>query len=107
MNALLLKASRIEVEKAKSARDIAQLDYDTEVKIYDQYEQQLYDAFHKKIPMDMFLDIRNMKRIQARIVRDAHNRLIAATIRLDNAETDHDIAFNAVHQHYSPAEHHA
>jgi len=99
MNSLILKAARMELETAKSKRTTAQLDYDAEVKLYDEYEAKLHDAFHGNVPMDKFLEVRNLKRTQARIVRDAHDRLTAAVVRVDNAETDYDIAFNAVHVH--------
>jgi hypothetical protein len=99
MNNLILKAARMELDAARSKRTTAQLDYDAEVKLYDEYEAKLHEAFHTNVPMDKFLEVRNLKRTQARIVRDAHNRLTAAIVRVDNAETEYDIAFTAVHVH--------
>ena len=90
----MMKAARAELADARMKRDIAKLDYDAEVKLYDQCQQNLHDAFRNSVPMDRFLEFREMKRLQARIVRDAHARFVAAITRVDIAENDYDIAFN-------------
>ena len=43
--------------------------------------------------MDKFLQMRDMKRVQARVVRESFRTLVAAMNALDDAETQYDVLF--------------
>jgi hypothetical protein len=87
------KIARMEIADAKANLESARTNYDAEVKIYDECETMLMDALlnHKTTPMQRFLELRESKRIQARIVRDAFGLLSRAMSRLDDAETNYDL----------------
>ena len=41
--------------------------------------------------MDKFLQLRDMERVQARVVRDSFRTLVAAMNALDDAESNYDV----------------
>jgi hypothetical protein len=94
MNTPQLKGARTWLLDAKEKQTIAQADYDAEVELYKQCEQELLDAFNEKVSTERFLEIREMKRLQGKIVRDAHQRLSLAMHIVDLAETEYDMAFS-------------
>jgi len=80
------------LELAQTALANAQHDYDNEVKIYDEYEERLYGAFHLPASMLEFLTIRRQKEAQARVVAQAYSRLAAAQAHLETARMQHEFA---------------
>ena len=79
--------------EAKKNQDVAQANYDSEVRLLKECEQELLDAFNAKVGTDEFLAIREMKRLQSKIVRESHQRLTLAMHVVDLAETEYDMAF--------------
>lgn len=94
MNSPHIKSTRTWLINAKEKQDIAQAVYDSEVQLFKECEKELLDAFNNKVSTDRFLEIREMKKIQGRIVREAHHRLSLAMHVVDLAETDYDMAFS-------------
>ena len=93
MNTLQLKTTRMWLLEAKKNQDVAQADYDSEVRLLKEYEKQLMDAFNANMGIEGFLAIREMKRLQTKIVRESHHRLTLAMHAVDLAETEYDMAF--------------
>ena len=94
MNTPQLKGARTWLLDAKEKQTIAQADYDAEVELYKQCERDLLAAFNENADTARFLEIREMKRLQGRIVREAHQRLSLAMHIVDLAETEYDMAFS-------------
>jgi len=94
MNTPQLKGARTWLLDAKEKQSIAQADYDAEVELYKKYERDLLSAFNENADTARFLEIREMKRLQGRIVREAHQRLSLAMHIVDLAETEYDMAFS-------------
>ena len=93
MNSLEKKIAIVDVMNAKEKVSLAQAAHDAELKILKDCEVALDAAFHAKVPMDKFLRMRDMKRIQARVVRESFRTLVAAMNALDDAETRYDVLF--------------
>ena len=100
MTSIQAKIARMDIADAKANLENAKTNYDAEVKIYDECETMLMDALlnHKTTPMERFLQLRESKRIQARIVRDAFGLVARAMGALDDAESKYDLL---VARHYS------
>jgi len=94
MNTPQLKGARTWLLDAKDKQSIAQADYDAEVELYKQCERDLLAAFNENVSTDRFLEIREMKRLQGKIVRESHQRLSLAMHIVDLAETEYDMAFS-------------
>jgi hypothetical protein len=94
MNTPQLKAARTWLLQAKEQQDIAQAEYNSEVELYKQCEKEIVDAFNEKVSTPRFLEIREMKRLQGKVMRDAHQRLSLAMHVVDLAETEYDMAFS-------------
>lgn len=93
MNSLEKKVAITEVANAREKLSLAQSAHDVEIKILKECEDAICAAFHAKVPMDKFLQLRDMKRIQARVVRESFRTLVAAMNALDDAETHYDVLF--------------
>ena len=93
MNSLEKKIAIMDVMNAKEKVSLAQAAHDAEVKTLKECEEAVSAAFHAKVPMDKFLQLRDMKRIQARVVRESFRTLVAAMNALDDAETHYDVLF--------------
>ena len=93
MNTPQLKTTRMWLLEAKKNQDIAQAEYDAEFRLLKDYEKELTAAFNANVGMEEFMAIREMKRLQTKIVRDAHHRLTLAMHAVDLAETEYDMAF--------------
>ena len=93
MNSLEKKIAILDVMNAKERVSLAQCAHDVEIKILKDCETALGAAFHNKVPMDKFLQLRESKRIQARVVRESFRTLVAAMNALDDAETHYDVVF--------------
>lgn len=91
MNSLEKKIAIKDVMNAKERVSLAQAAHDAETKTLKDCEAALDVAFHAKVPMDKFLQLRDMKRIQARVVRESFRTLVAAMNALDDAESHYDI----------------
>jgi hypothetical protein len=94
MNNPHIKSARTWLLNAKEKQDIAQADYDSEVQLFKECERELLQAFNDKVSTERFLEIREMKKIQGRIMREAHQRLSLAMHVVDLAETEYDMAFS-------------
>ena len=91
MNSLEKKMAIMDVMNAKDKVSLAQAAHDAEVKTLKDCEEAVCTAFHAKVPMDKFLQLRDMKRIQARVVRETFRTLVAAMNALDDAESHYDV----------------
>lgn len=91
MNSLEKKIAIKDVMNAKEKVSLAQAAHDAETKILKECEDTLSAAFHAKVTMDKFLQLRDMKRIQARVVRESFRTLVAAMNALDDAESHYDV----------------
>ena len=91
MNSLEKKIAIMDVMNAKDKVSLAQAAHDAEVKTLKECEAALDAGFHAKVPMDKFLQLRDMKRIQARVVRETFRTLVAAMNALDDAESHYDV----------------
>jgi len=91
MNSLEKKIAIMDVLNAKDRVSLAQAAHDVEVKTLKECEAALDAAFHAKVPMDKFLQFRESKRIQARVVRESFRTLVAAMNALDDAENNYDV----------------
>jgi hypothetical protein len=95
MNSLEMKIARHEISDAKQKLSVAQCAHETEVKALEEAEKALGDGFHAKVPMERFLQLRESKRIQARVVRETFRALVDAMNVLDDAETKYDLLVSA------------
>jgi hypothetical protein len=93
MNSLDKKIAIMDVMNARERLSLAQAAHDVEVKTLKDCEDAVSAAFHAKVPMDKFLQLRDMKRVQARVVRESFRTLVAAMNALDDAETQYDVLF--------------
>ena len=91
MNSLEKKIAIMDVMNAREKLSLAQAAHDAEVKALKDCEDAVSAAFHAKVPIDKFLQLRDMKRIQARVVRDSFRTLVAAMNALDDAESHYDV----------------
>ena len=91
MNSLEKKIAIMDVMNAKEKVSLAQAAHDVEVKTLKECEDVLDAAFHAKVPMDKFLQLRDTKRVQARVVRDSFRTLVVAMNALDDAESNYDV----------------
>ena len=91
MNSLEKKIAIMDVMNAKDKVSLAQAAHDAETKTLKECEAALDAAFHAKVPMDKFLQLRDIKRIQARVVRESFRTLVAAMNALDDAESQYDV----------------
>ena len=91
MNSLEKKIAIMDVMKAKDKVSLAQAAHDAEIKTLKECEAALDAAFHAKVPMDKFLQLRDTKRVQARVVRDSFRTLVVAMNALDDAESNYDV----------------
>jgi hypothetical protein len=91
MNSHEKKVAIMDVMNAKDKVSLAQAAHDAEVKTLKECEAALDAAFHAKTAMDKFLQLRDMKRIQARVVRESFRTLVAAMNALDDAESHYDV----------------
>jgi hypothetical protein len=96
MNTLEMKIARQEIANAKHKLSLAQCVHDTEVKTLQDAEKALSDAFHAKVPMATFLQFRESKRIQARVVRETFRTLVEAMNAVDEAESAYDLLMSGV-----------
>ena len=93
MKSMERKIAIIEVSNAKEKLSLAQAAHDVEVKALKECEDALHAAFHSKVPMDKFLQLRDVKRIQGRVVRESFRTVVEAMNVLDDAETRYDVLF--------------
>ena len=93
MNSLEKKIALMDVMNAKERVSLAKCAHDVEIKTLKECEAALDAAFQTKVPMDKFLQLRESKRIQARVVRESFRTLVAAMNALDDAETHYDVVF--------------
>ena len=93
MNSIEKKIAILDVMNAKERVSLAQCAHDAEIKTLKECETALETAFHRKVPMDKFMQLRESKRIQARVVRESFRTLVAAMNALDDAETHYDVVF--------------
>ena len=91
MNSLEKKIAIMDVMNARDKVSLAQAAHDAEIKTLKECEAALDVAFHAKVPMDKFLQLRDIKRIQARVVRESFRTLVAAMNALDDAESQYDV----------------
>jgi len=85
------KIARTDIADAKANLAVAQSVYDAEVKTYKEYEAALSKGFHDGVPMTKFLELRELKRMQARVMREAFNVLVRAMTAIDDAESKYDL----------------
>jgi hypothetical protein len=93
MNSLEKKVAIMDVMNARERLSLAQAAHDVEVKTLKDCEDAVSAAFHAKVPMEKFLHLRDVKRVQARVVRESFRTLVAAMNALDDAETHYDVLF--------------
>jgi len=91
LNSLEKKIAILDVLNAKDKLMLAQAAHDAEVKTLKECEAALDSAFHAKVSMETFLQLRESKRIQARVVRESFRTLVAAMNALDDAESHYDV----------------
>ena len=89
------KVAILDVLSAREKLSLAQSAHEVEVKALEECEKAVCDAFRAKVPMDKFLQLRESKRIQARVVRDSFRTLVAAMNALDEADTKYDMILSA------------
>jgi hypothetical protein len=91
MNSLEKKIAIMDVMNAKEKVSLAQAAHDVEVKTLKECEKALLDGFHAKVSLERFDQLRESKRIQARVVRESFRTLVEALNALDDAESNYDV----------------
>ena len=91
MNSLEKKIAIKDVMNAKERVSLAQAAHDAETKTLKDCEDALLDGFHAKVSLNRFEQLRQSKRIQARVVRETFRTLVAAMNALDDAESHYDV----------------
>lgn len=91
MNSLEKKIAIMDVMNAKDKLSLAQAAHDAEVKTLKECEDALLEGFHAKVSLNRFEQLRQSKRIQARVARESFRTLVAAMNALDDAESHYDV----------------
>jgi len=93
MNSLEKKIAIMDVMNAKEKLSLAQCAHDAEIKTLKECEAALTHAFNSKAPMEKFLQLREIRKVQARVVRETFRTMVAAMNVLDDAESHYDVLF--------------
>jgi len=93
MNSIEKKIALMDVLSAKEKLSLAQCAHDIEINALKECDTAVHAALQARVPMEKFLQIRESKRIQARLVRDSFRTLVAAMNTLDDAESRYDVLF--------------